>query len=188
MGLHLACASSDGRVSVLSYKDQGEWETKSFSAHVSGVNTLCWATTSVPNTPLVKRIVTGGSDNSIKVWTQTGESGEWVEECGSLEGHSDWVRDVAWCPNETLPFLLVASGSQDRTVLLWTSVDGGKSWAKHPLCAPFSDPVWKLSWSIAGNLLAVSYGENKTSVWRQNIDNTWEKIQQIEDGREVSIQ
>ena len=187
LGLHLACGSSDGKVSILSYKDQGEWEVKSFSAHLNGVNAVCWASTALPNSQLAKRIVSAGSDNSIKIWCQPTETSEWIEECESLEGHSDWVRDVAWCPNELLPFLMFASCSQDRTVLLWTSTDNGKSWNKHLLCPPFSDPVWKLSWSVAGNLLAVSFGENKTNVWRQNIDNSWEKVQQIEDGKEVPL-
>lgn len=33
--------------------------------------------------------------------------------------HTDWVRDVAWCPNMGLPQNLIASCSQDGTVVIW---------------------------------------------------------------------
>ena len=39
------------------------------------------------------------------------ENGEWVME-EKLEGHSDWVRDVAWCPGIGLPISRIASCSQ----------------------------------------------------------------------------
>ena len=36
------------------------------------------------------------------------EDGQWVEE-QKLEGHSDWVRDVAWAPSIGLPRSIIAS-------------------------------------------------------------------------------
>ena len=39
------------------------------------------------------------------------EGGDWVME-EKLEGHSDWVRDVAWCPGIGLPISRIASCSQ----------------------------------------------------------------------------
>ena len=39
------------------------------------------------------------------------EGDEWVLE-EKLEGHSDWVRDVAWCPSVGLPISRIASCSQ----------------------------------------------------------------------------
>ena len=41
------------------------------------------------------------------------EDGEWVAE-QKLEGHSDWVRDVAWAPSIGLPRSVIASCSQVR--------------------------------------------------------------------------
>jgi len=39
------------------------------------------------------------------------DDGQWVEE-QKLEGHSDWVRDVAWAPSVGLPKSVIASCSQ----------------------------------------------------------------------------
>ena len=43
------------------------------------------------------------------------EGDGWVTE-DKLEGHSDWVRDVAWCPSVGLPLSRIASCSQVREV------------------------------------------------------------------------
>ena len=39
------------------------------------------------------------------------EEGQWVED-QKLDGHSDWVRDVAWAPSVGLPKSVIASCSQ----------------------------------------------------------------------------
>lgn len=39
------------------------------------------------------------------------EEGEWIEE-QKLEGHSDWVRDVAWAPSVGLAKSIIASCGQ----------------------------------------------------------------------------
>ena len=43
------------------------------------------------------------------------ENDNWVLE-EKLEGHSDWVRDVAWCPSVGLPLSRIASCSQVHTL------------------------------------------------------------------------
>ena len=49
-------------------------------------------------------------------------AGEWVEERKVGVGHSDWVRDVAWAPNTAMPFNIIASCSEDKTVKIWKQV------------------------------------------------------------------
>lgn len=79
VGAVLACASSDGKVSVLEFKDDGSWDTKVFQAHAIGCNAASWApaaspgsivqtTGSAPNAGGIRRFVTGGSDNLVKIW------------------------------------------------------------------------------------------------------------------------
>ena len=69
-----------------------------------------------------KRLVTGGCDHLVKIWWyflkcfinySQAEAGNWVEEA-VLEGHTDWVRDVAWAPNIGITASYIASGSQVR--------------------------------------------------------------------------
>lgn len=77
MGALLACASSDGKVSVLEFKDDGTWDTKVFNAHGMGCNAVAWAPAIVPGSLVstqsqpsgnVKRLATGGCDNVVKIW------------------------------------------------------------------------------------------------------------------------
>ena len=77
----------------------------------------------------VKRLVTGGGDNLVKIWREEGDS--WVCE-EKLEGHTDWVRDVAWSPSIGLPLSRVASCSHDCRVIIWTKDEsaGGKWMSK----------------------------------------------------------
>lgn len=102
-----------------------------------------------------------------------------------LSGHSDWVRDVAWAPSVGVGKAYLASAGQDKTVLIWTQSDPRSAWnrtALEPATAPqaaaatsgagagqqqqqaspeegkFADAVWRVSWSVAGNVLAVSSG------------------------------
>ena len=77
LGALLACASSDGKVSILEFKDDGTWDTKIFNAHGMGCNAVSWAPAIVPgslvstqpsNQGNVKKIATGGCDNVVKIW------------------------------------------------------------------------------------------------------------------------
>ena len=74
-GCILACASSDGNVSVLEFEDN-RWEHKIFPAHGIGVNAVSWAPALYPGSLFnhrssqagLRRLVTGGSDNLVKIW------------------------------------------------------------------------------------------------------------------------
>ena len=75
-GCLLACASSDGSVSVLEFKDNS-MEHKIFPAHGIGANAVSWApamqpgslvSSSLGQNPPARRFVTGGSDNLVKIW------------------------------------------------------------------------------------------------------------------------
>jgi WD40 repeat protein len=108
-GLILACASSDGHVSVISFRGDLSVETSTkVLAHAAGVNAVSWAaSTSFVGgaAQSVKRFVSGGCDNLVSVF-RLSDMGEWRKE-SSLQGHSDWVRDVSWSANGT-----IASASQ----------------------------------------------------------------------------
>lgn len=74
-GCLLACASSDGRVSVLEF-NEGNWGHVIFDAHGPGVNAVSWAPAMVPGSLVSskpelsaqRRFATGGSDCLVKIW------------------------------------------------------------------------------------------------------------------------
>ncbi|EDN05295.1 protein transport protein SEC13 [Histoplasma mississippiense (nom. inval.)] len=96
-----------------------------------------------------------------------------------LEGHTDWVRDVAWSPS-ILSKSYIASASQDKTVRIWTSDPSNPNeWTSQHL--EFDCVLWRVSWSLSGNVLAISGGDNKVSLWKENLKGQWEKVKDIED-------
>ncbi|KAJ7590435.1 WD40-repeat-containing domain protein [Mycena floridula] len=188
IGATLACASSDGKLSVLTFKNDGQWGADIFNGHAIGCNAVSWAPAVQPGSLItsagggsVTRFASAGCDNLVKIWCYRDDS--WVEE-ETLEGHTDWVRDVAWCPNVGLPRSYIATASQDKTVLIWTKDSPTAPWVKTALDggagtgAPgkFPDVVWRVSWSLAGNLLAVSCGDGKVTLWKENLRGGWECV------------
>ncbi|KAM7534982.1 hypothetical protein Aperf_G00000090674 [Anoplocephala perfoliata] len=222
-GLVLACGSSDGSISILTYTSAGNWEAvKIPDAHSSGVNAVSWApainadfilnpSLSETASGLVKRLVSGGCDSLIKIWREDLGSGNWVKEAQPDGGHTDWVRDVAWCPSLSLARQQIASCGQDGRVIVWqtlrqphhqqvggTSTEGGipavgllmdgsaasnEAW-KPVVLATNPDVVWHVSWSLTGNILAVSGGDNRVTLWKENLEGVWVTLSQIIRGRQ----
>ncbi|KAL7059970.1 hypothetical protein AAHC03_09647 [Spirometra sp. Aus1] len=209
-GLILASGSSDGSISILTCTATGNWEAKKIpDAHTVGVNAVSWAPAINANfmlnpslnqtvNSLVKRLASGGCDCLVKIWREDHDSGRnWTEEA-RLEGHTDWVRDVAWSPSLSLSRQLIASCGQDCRVIIWQSQRGASGqtaseqlgdtaepavWKLLPL-QTYSDVVWHVSWSLTGNILAVSGGDNKVTLWKENLEGNWISLSEITRGRQ----
>ncbi|KAK4166357.1 WD40-repeat-containing domain protein [Cladorrhinum sp. PSN259] len=187
-GCLFACASSDGNVSVLEYKDNS-WENSIFHAHGLGVNSVSWAPATqpgnivssnpVPGSAGNRRFVTGGSDNTLKIWVFDPPKNSYTLEREPLAGHTDWVRDVAWSPT-VLSKSYIASASQDRTVRIWTS-DPANPGQWNVKVLPFESAIWRVSWSLSGNVLAASGSDNKVTLWKENLKGEWENVKTIEE-------
>jgi len=185
LGLCLACGSSDGSVSVLTALSDGGWETKRVEqAHPVGVASVSWAPATAPGDLVgtglvdpVHRLVSGGFDNTVRVWRL--DNGTWRMECPPLQMHSDWVRDVAWAPILGLPKSTIASASQDGTVIIWTVAKEGEQW-EGKILKDFKTPVWRVSWSLTGNLLAVADGNNNVTLWKETVDGDWHQVTTVE--------
>jgi len=186
-GLMLACGSSDGYISILAWKEN-EWQKVKFKAHEAGVNAVSWAPSSVPSSLIIQpentyraRLVSGGCDHSVKIWHQ--QSNLECKLVDELNQHSDWVRDVAWAPNIGLPYSTIASCSQDGTVIIWSqSSEPNAKWTHKelPLKREPNSPVWRVSWSITGNILAVSGASNTVTLWKESVDE-WQCISRIDE-------
>ncbi|CAO1635743.1 unnamed protein product [Sympodiomycopsis kandeliae] len=220
LGSVLACASSDGNVSVLAFNDDGSWGLDVVAAHPMGCNAVSWAPSTVPGSLItaqsqqpggqvdkdssqnstVRRFASAGCDNIVKIWEYSQDSKKW-EEVEQLTGHTDWVRDVAFAPNIGLPRSYLATCSQDRTVLIWTQDNLNSPWIKTSLTPPppststetatsaaaapgsenkFAETVWRVSWSVSGNVLAVSCGDGKVTLWKENLKGAWECCSELD--------
>ena len=184
LGLCLAAASSDGSLSVLTAAADGSWTAAKIErAHLMGATAVSWAPATPPGSlvsggagaPPVRRLVSCGCDNLVKIWEcRAGGWGDAPE--ATLRGHTDWVRDVSWAPNLGMPRNTIASCGQDGRVLLWAQSEAGGAWASTQL-ADFKAPVWRVSWSVFGNVLAVADGTQAVTLWKEGpTDGAWAQI------------
>lgn len=65
-------------------------------------------------------------------------------------------------------------------MVIWTS-DDNVTWTP-TILHTFDDVVWSVSWSLTGNILAVSGGDNKVSLWRENNEGQWVCISEVARG------
>jgi protein transport protein SEC13 len=181
-GLVLAASSADGSVSVLTCTAEDNWEVTKFFAHEGGATSLSWAPVITPSLlqiegdfdePLPK-LVTGGADRLVKVWTCRGS--EYVSE--ELARHTHIIRDVAWAPSIGFARQTIASCGEDGLVVVWFRDGDGSQWQNTDLLK-LTGPIWRVSWSVAGNLLAVSASDSVTRLFKQNAEGNWEQLSQV---------
>lgn len=203
-GLTFAVGRSDGTVTVYSRRDDNTFDDITFMAHLGGVNAVSYAshpyTSAAGQQPPAQpqqqqqlsrydaRFVTGGCDNKIRVWRYDATVNNFVEHgqfasvnandtsaSSNVQQHHDWVRDVAWSPSMGLPSNVIASASEDRTVVIWNEDQQTGVWQRGKVIE-FNDKVWRVSWSVMGNVLAVAQGDNRVSLWKETVDGEWIQI------------
>jgi len=180
-GLMLAAASSDGKVSILAHQPDNSWSVEYLQDCALGVNSVTWAPSGAYYDGL-PRLMTAGCDNGIRLWKRSSEM-SWEEDVKIETEHSDWVRDVAWAPPILPNVNVVASCSEDGKVLIWTSEkkeEREEEW-KCTLLNEFEGPVWRVSWSLTAQLLAVSSGDSDVSLWKQGLDGVWSQMTSVPD-------
>lgn len=186
-GLILAAGTAEGRIHIFTKAaKEGEWANFGFPAHGDGVNGLCWGPSTEPSMLSQtsdnkkyalppKRLLSGGNDNKVKIW-EFREGNEHKPSEQLVGSHDDWVRDVSWCDSIGLSQNMIATCSEDRTCKVW-KFDGKAQWVERKIS--FQVPLWKVSWSQIGNLLAISGADNKVHVMSEEPNGEWKEIQQI---------
>ena len=184
-------------MSVLSHRagDDG-WDVHKLRDCPGGVMAVSWAPATPGGLPM---LATAGCDGNVRVWLGSspapgGAAGSLAWEAAAaktlaLGGSAEWVRDVAWCP-VALPAaapgaseLLLAACADNGRVALWRCAERSAEqpalrWGSDaPVTLPlFNAPVWKLSWSPTGRLLAVSCGDNAVTLWKEDVAGTWMSV------------
>jgi len=185
-GAVIAAGSADGSISLFTSKGEVKWDRVTFEAHKGGVNSVSWAPDARSSVSYSSsRFVSGGCDNQIQVWRLDPSQRSYVRDRFQNDDntHKDWVRDVAWAPSATGGLLpaqsLIASASEDKTVILWTEDSKSGLWKKHQIMQ-FPHKVWRVSWSAMGNTLAITQGDGQVSLWKQSHDSQWVKLSEPE--------
>ena len=132
--------------------------------------------------PPPKRLVTGGNDNEVRLWEL--KEGDERPIATSIGKHEDWVRDVAWCSNIGLMYDMIASCSEDGSCKVWICAPEGNNKGMVWQCKKeirFDDdvPLWKVSWSQVGNMLAISGGDNQVRIMSETANGEWKQIQLV---------
>lgn len=83
-----------------------------------------------------------------------------------------------------MPYNIIASCSEDRTVYIWKQKEVNGDWTT-TLLKEFDAPVWRVSWSTTGNILAVSSGDNKVTLWKQSVDESWVQVSNVDESASI---
>ena len=74
---------------------------------------------------------------------------------------------------------MVASCSEDGTCKVWVTQGDGKEasqWAERTVIPNEGVPLWKVSWSQVGNMLAISGGDNSVRIMSESANGEWAKV------------
>lgn len=124
-------------------------------------------------------LASGGCDNLVKLFSYHPNDNTRWQLVTSLEGHESYIRDVQWSPNIGLPYDTIASASQDGTVFIWNKKPSDSDWKKSSIDLEPKETVWRLSWSLTGNIIAVTSGDNNVTLWKESHENSWMQIHSI---------
>lgn len=73
--------------------------------------------------------------------------------------------------------------TKDMPTAPWvkTTLDPSPTVSQNTLSTPgkFPDVVWRVSWSLTGNILAVSCGDGKVTLWKENLKGGWECVSDV---------
>jgi WD40 repeat protein len=150
-GAFLATASTDKLAKIWDWKAEMPAEKAKLEGHGDAVWGAAWSKDSL--------LATCSADRKIKLWNAEGK------EQGTLEGHKDWVSDVAFSPDGAT----LASCSHDRTARLWNVKE------KTPILAlgPHGSTAWCVAFSPDGGMVAVGTHNSGVRLWKAAISEVF---------------
>jgi protein transport protein SEC13 len=76
---------------------------------------------------------------------------------------------------------MLASAGQDGQVFIWSQESPNKPQWQRVALDSFGDVVWRVSWSLSGNILAVTSGDSRVTLWKETLDRRqWQQISQLD--------
>jgi protein transport protein SEC13 len=115
-----------------------------------------------------------------------GLPGEYIATCGQV---SPSGCDFSFLPESVADgWLALAYPAQDRTVQIHFRPSPTSAWTSTKLLPHgsdnpdplFPDAVWRVSWSLAGNVLAVACADGKVTLWKEVIGGKgWECVNEM---------
>lgn len=139
------------------------------SVYTWGINTEIGGASCVGHTRKVlavdwspdgSKLVSGGQDNTVRVWSIPPMNQSATLSGSSLlvyQGHKDWVQAVAWSPDGSK----IASAGKDTTVQVWDAATGEMLYTY----TGHSAPVNSLAWLLDGSSIISASDDGTVQVW-----------------------
>ena len=134
----------------------------------SSISCLAWNTSPFdPPQLVVARL------DAVQIWQYSPAHRKW-QQIGDLSqrGH---VRDVAWAPNLARSYDLIAISMLSQDTVLTEVRSPGKVTRTWTL----SVRACRLSWNLAGTLLASSAPDGTVQIWGRDVEGEWKCIETL---------
>ncbi|CAI5767462.1 protein SEC13 homolog [Podarcis lilfordi] len=183
------CRPTHPAVCVLVFlSDLFSFAKKAHGASVMGAVSTAWTLPGSMANPLSDRryprnstsLPTSGSWSLLRLW-QSALAPRRLQR--QLDLQHPWVTDVPKPGSTGTASSVIVKIVKDGRVFIWMCDDpSGNSWSPK-LLHKFNDVVWHVSWSITANILAVSGGDNKVTLWKESVDGQWACISDVNKGQ-----